>query len=103
MRNTILIVDDMEINRAILAEGFSDVYEIVEASNGKEALEIINSNNNIAAVLLDLIMPVMNGIEVLTDMNRTGKIVHIPVFIITASDSETMLMDTYNLGAVDVI
>ena len=66
MRNTILIVDDMEINRAILAEGFSDVYEIVEASNGKEALEIINSNNNIAAVLLDLIMPVMNGIEVLT-------------------------------------
>ena len=53
MRNTILIVDDMEINRAILAEGFSDVYEIVEASNGKEALEIINSNNNIAAVLLD--------------------------------------------------
>ena len=47
MRNTILIVDDMEINRAILAEGFSDVYEIVEASNGKEALEIINSNNNI--------------------------------------------------------
>ena len=57
MNTTILIVDDMEINRAILAEGFKDEHEILEAADGEEALELIESNEHIAAVLLDLIMP----------------------------------------------
>ncbi len=103
MNNAILIVDDMEINRAILAEGFKDEYEILEAENGRQAIELLDSNNNIAAVLLDLIMPEMDGMGVLKEMNDSGKIVHIPVFIITAENSEKMLMDAYNLGAVDVI
>lgn len=103
MNTTILIVDDMEINRAILAEGFKDEHEILEAENGLEALELINSDKNIAAVLLDLIMPKMDGLEVLRQMNESGRIEHIPVFIITAENSEKTLMDAYDLGAVDVI
>lgn len=103
MKNTILIVDDMKINRVILAEAFKGGYEILEASNGRQAIEIINSNENIAAVLLDMIMPEMNGMDVLREMNKSGKIFHIPVFIVTASDSEKLLMDAYDLGAVDIV
>ena len=103
MRNTILIVDDMEINRAILAEGFKDEYHILEAENGQEAIDILNVNEDIAAVLLDIMMPVMDGLDVLREMNSNGIIFRIPVFIITASDSEKTLMDAYNLGAVDII
>lgn len=103
MNTTILIVDDMEINRAILAEGFKDKHEILEAADGEEALELIESNEHIAAVLLDLIMPKMDGLEVLRRMNESKKIVHVPVFIITAENSEKTLMDAYDLGAVDVI
>lgn len=102
-RKTILIVDDIEINRAILAETFRDDYDILEAGDGKQALEIINHTTDIAAVLLDLLMPEMDGLEVLKKMNRTGKIKSIPVFLITAADSEEKLLEGYHLGAVDVI
>lgn len=102
-KNAILIVDDQETNRLILAEGFKDNYDILEAENGKEAIEILNRTDNIVAVLLDLLMPVMNGLDVLREMNRTSTIGRIPVFIITSSDSESLLTDAYNLGATDVV
>ncbi len=100
---TILIVDDVDINRDMLAEIFSDSYRIVEACDGKQAIEIINGDERISAVLLDLLMPGVNGLEVLEDMNRTNKIKSIPVFLVTAADSEKMLLEGYNLGAIDVI
>lgn len=102
-KNTILIVDDVEINRVILAEGFKDAYNILEASGGEEAIRLINSNTDISAVLLDLMMPDINGIDVLKNMDKSGLINRIPVFIITAANSEDLLMSAYNLGAVDVI
>ncbi len=102
-KNTILIVDDQEINRALLVEAFKDSYDVIEAENGQQAIDIINSRDDVSAMLLDLIMPVMSGIDVLREMNKTGKISSIPVFIITAADSEAMLMDAYNLGASDII
>ena len=100
---TILIVDDVDINRIMLAEIFKDSYEIVEAAGGREAIEILHSRDDIAAVLLDLLMPDVNGLEVLKDMNRDGKTKSIPVFLITAAESQEMLMEGYNLGAIDVI
>ena len=103
MEKTILIVDDIEVNRALLAENFKDDYEIVEAGNGEEALKILDSGNEIVAVLLDLIMPKMNGLDVLRAMNKNGKIRHIPVFLITAANSEEMLSEGYELGAIDII
>ncbi len=102
-KKTILIVDDIEINRMILAEIFGDSYHIVEADGGRKAIELINAREDISAVLLDLLMPDINGLEVLKDMNRSGAIKRIPVFLITAADSREMLMEGYNLGAIDVI
>ena len=101
--NSILVVDDVEINRALLVELFKDEYNVIEAENGTQALEIINSDNSITAVMLDLIMPVMDGMGVLSEMNRSGKIYRIPVFIITAADDAEMLSAAYGLGAVDII
>ena len=103
MNNAILIVDDQEINRAMLVEGFRSRYEILEAEDGFKALELLEKNPNIAAVLLDLVMPGMDGIEVLKKMNENGKIIHTPVFIITAENSGETLREAYDLGAVDVI
>ena len=71
-KNVILIVDDIEINRVILAETFRENYDILEAENGEEALKIINSDERVVAVLLDLLMPVMSGIDVLREMNKNG-------------------------------
>lgn len=102
-KKTILIVDDIEINRAVLAEIFKDDYEIIEAGDGAAAIEIINNHLNISAVLLDLVMPEIDGLGVLKEMNRNGKIKNTPVFLITAENSKEMLLEGYNLGAVDVI
>lgn len=102
-KETILIVDDIDINRIMLAEIFRDSYEIVEAAGGREALSVLDSRKDIVAVLLDLLMPDLNGLEVLKVMNQNGKIKRIPAFLITAADSEEMLLEGYNLGAVDVI
>lgn len=104
MKRSILIVDDMDINREILAEIFRDKYQIIEAENGNEAIKHLEDKSlDIAAVLLDLIMPEADGIEVLNKMNENGSITRIPVFIITAENDEDILMEAYNLGAVDVV
>lgn len=100
---TILIVDDIDINRTFLAEIFKNDYRIVEAGSGEQAVEIINGSKKISAVLLDLIMPGMNGLDVLREMNRSGKIKSIPVFLITVANSESILLEGYDLGAIDVI
>lgn len=100
---TILIVDDVDINRIILGEVFDDTYNIIETGSGAEAIEILAGNTEISAVLFDILMPEVNGLDVLRAMNKTGRIEKTPVFMITAADSEDMLMESYNLGAIDVI
>ncbi|MCD7814558.1 MAG: response regulator [Lachnospiraceae bacterium] len=102
-KKTILIVDDVEINRAVLAEIFKDEYDILEAAGGEEALAIINRNEEISAVLLDLLMPGIDGLGVLKNMNVTGRIRTVPVFLITASESRDLLLEAYHLGVVDII
>lgn len=102
-KKTILIVDDVEINRMILAEVFKDKYQVLEAGDGKAAVEIMNQNPSISAVLLDILMPELDGLGVLRKMNKNGKIKTIPVFLITSAENEDMLLEGYNLGAIDVI
>ncbi|MCD8076312.1 MAG: response regulator [Lachnospiraceae bacterium] len=102
-KKTILIVDDVEINRAVLVEIFKDEYDILEAAGGEEALAIMNQNEEISAVLLDLLMPGIDGLGVLKNMNVTGRIRTVPVFLITASESRELLLEAYHLGAVDII
>lgn len=99
----ILVVDDIEINRMILAQIFGEEYQILEASDGRQAMEILNSREDIMALLLDLIMPNMNGLEVLRELNDSGRIAKLPVFLITAAESQEMLMEGYELGALDII
>ena len=103
-KNTILVVDDIEMNRAILAEIFKDEYEIIEAENGAEALDLIEKyQDKIASVFLDIIMPVMGGIEAMEEINKRGFVNKIPVFFITADNSEDTMKYGYDLGVVDII
>ncbi len=100
---SILVVDDVKINRVMLLEIFKDEFDVIEASNGREAVDIINGSSNVGAVLLDLIMPDADGFVVLKNMNETGLIKRIPVLIITGAEDKNMLMEAYNLGATDII
>ena len=102
-KDTILIADDMEMNREILAEYFKENYNILEAGNGIEVVATLQRHPEVNAVLLDLMMPGMDGIEVLKAMHETGDILHIPVFIVTASNNDQTLSTAYELGAVDII
>lgn len=104
-KSNILIVDDAAVNREILADCFEGKYNTLLAENGKQALEIMESTE-VSAVLLDLVMPVMDGIEVLKNLNSSGLVKRIPVLMITAAtaaDSEELLLEAYRLGAVDII
>ena len=98
-----MVVDDQEINRVLLTELFKDEFDIVEAENGERALAILNGRADIIAVMLDLMMPVLDGIGVLKELNRTGRIYNTPVFIITSANDNEMLESAYALGAVDII
>jgi putative two-component system response regulator len=99
-----LVVDDIDINRLIISELFAGRYEVLEASNGKEALEIIDDDkSDLAIVLLDMVMPVMDGFGVLKAMNISGKINSIPVILVTSEDDDEMALESYSLGVSDVI
>ncbi len=104
MPDTILIVDDDELNRAILDNIFSSEYSIEEAENGRQGLaKLMDQPERICAVLLDVVMPVMDGIETLRTMNALGMTEQIPVFLITAESGDGTLKEAYSLGVMDVI
>lgn len=104
VRNTILIIDDQEMNRAILSHIFEKKYQIVEVENGKKALEYIKENKDkIIAILLDIIMPEMDGIELLKRLKEEGLEKNIPIFLITADTSQEKMREGYELGVSDII
>ena len=101
-KSVMLIVDDVEINRAILMQFFRNDYIIIEAANGKEALDVMEKQP-VDIVLLDLVMPVMDGLELLSILKKREKFVDIPVIATTArneGDSEVRAME---MGAADFI
>ncbi len=103
-RNILVIVDDIAMNRAILGQMFQDEFEILEAENGEEAIKIINEQyNNIALVLLDIQMPVMDGFDVMKYMKFFGYMEQIPVILITSDGDGNAMEKGYELGATDVI
>ena len=100
----ILLVDDSALNRAILAEILGSDYRILEAENGKECMEKLQAEaGDIALVLLDIIMPEMDGFEVLEAMNASHAIEDIPVIMISSDDSPATLRRSYDLGASDYV
>ncbi len=99
---TILIVDDEAINREILGNIIQTEYKVIYAENGKEALEKIHANRPaISLVLLDLLMPVMDGTEVLKALHEEGIIADIPVIVLTSEKSNEI--ESLKLGAADFL
>lgn len=104
MRNRVLIVEDQEINRMMLAQIVSSKYEVVEAVNGREAMEILEQQSaRIALILLDLEMPVMTGYEVLEQMKGNPYYDAIPIIITTNSASSEDELRTLSNGATEFI
>ena len=103
-KSQILLVDDSKMNRMMLAEILGDSYYILEAENGRECLETLQAEaGNIALVLLDINMPVMDGFEVLKAMNANHTIEDIPVIMISSDDSDDAIRRSYELGASDYV
>ena len=104
MRNTILIVDDSDINRGLLSSILEQDYTIVEAENGTQALEIIDRQaDELTAILLDLIMPEMDGMHVLEVLNERKLMDSIPVLIISGDTSYEAEKKCFELGITDYI
>ena len=98
----ILIVDDCDMNREILREILSSDYSIMEACGGEEALSMIHQfGTGISLVLLDIVMPGLDGFEVLSYMNQDHTIEDIPVIMISSEDSEAFIRRAYEMGASD--
>mgnify|MGYP002602182900 FL=1 len=103
-KTQILLVDDSKMNRMLLREILGDGYHILEAENGRECLETLRAEaGNIALVLLDINMPVMDGFEVLKAMNANHTIEDTPVIMISSEDSDAAIRRSYELGASDYV
>ena len=103
-RDTILIFEDNSIDREILVELFRSEYKILEAANGKEGIAYLNSHSSsIAVVLLDYMMPVMDGFEVLNSLKKTNFLKTIPFIMITGESSYEIEKKGYEFGVVSYI
>lgn len=102
-KEKILIADDSAMNRAILTEMLGDGYEILEAENGCQAVSIMQTNVDIDLLLLDIMMPEMDGFDVLAMMNKYHWIDDIPVIMISAENASSYVERAYDLGATDYI
>ena len=103
-KSRVLLVDDSKMNRMMLAEILGDSYHVLEAENGKECIEKLQEEaGNIALVLLDINMPVMDGFEVLKAMNANHTIEDTPVIMISSDDSDAAIRKSYELGASDYV
>ena len=104
LKQQILIVDDSEINREILKEILKEDYRILEVANGEECLEQLERyGTGISLVLLDIVMPEMDGFEVLAAMNQNHWIEDIPVIMISSEDSDSYIRRAYEMGVSDYI
>lgn len=103
-RPQILIVDDAPLNRELLADILGDRYRILQASEGEECINMLRRyENDIALVLIDMIMPKKDGFEVLVYMNRNHWIEDIPVIMISTDNSDDNVSRAYSLGVSDYI
>lgn len=104
MRNKLLIVDDMEMNREMLASILEQDYVIVNADNGRKAIEIIKQQHDeLAVILLDLIMPDVNGYAVLEVMRNQNWLEKIPVLVISGESAVEVERKCFDLGVSDFI
>lgn len=103
-KSTMLIADDLDINRDVLKEMFKNDFEILEAENGQECVELVKQyGTQIQILLLDIQMPLMTGIEVLEFRQKDPVFSEIPVIVITINDEIRNQMVAFQLGATDYI
>ena len=103
-RKQILVVEDNDINRSMLCEILSDKYLVLEAENGKEALEILKRNKeSITLILLDIQMPVMDGYAFLDIVKKDEELSLIPVIVMTQGDKEDDEVEALARGATDFV
>jgi diguanylate cyclase (GGDEF)-like protein len=101
-RLTVLVVDDQKMNRLILRNLLEEEYDVVEASDGREALDILTSGADVGAVLLDIIMPVMDGYEFLRAVSELA-FSQLPVIAVTGEDDAAAEQKALDLGAWDFV
>lgn len=104
MENTVLVVDDMELNRELLEEILQEKYDVVLAENGKRAIEVLQEyQEKISVVLLDLVMPEMDGFAVLEEMKKSKLLTKIPVMVISGETSSEVESRCFDYGVSDFI
>jgi len=100
----ILVVDDSELGREVVKTVFAEGYDILEAENGQEALNQLNVHGqDVVAIILDIMMPVMDGMQFLKRKNEIADIARIPVIVVSASDDEKDQINMLELGVNDYI
>lgn len=103
-KQKILIVDDSEMNRSILTDMLEDDFEILEAADGAQGVAMLQKmSSEISLVLLDIVMPEMDGFEVLAVMNKKQWINDVPVIMISAENTQAYIQKAYELGVTDYI
>ena len=104
MRKQILVVEDNELNRAILCEILSGAYQVLEAGNGQEGLDVLHQHkDSVALILLDVMMPVMDGYTFLDHIRDDAEFSLIPVIVTTQSDGEEDEVSALAHGATDFV
>ncbi len=100
----LLVVDDSELSSRIIKDIFDGSYEVVLAKNGQEGLKLLAEyKNDVAVVLLDMVMPVMDGREFLECKNKSEDTVDIPVIVISSESDESTQVDMLKMGVNDYI
>lgn len=103
-KDTVLIIEDDEINRGILSALLEEKFNLFEAENGKVGLDVLSENfKKISIILLDLMMPVMDGYEFLQRISQEKRFKSIPVIILTANNADADQIRALKLGASDFI
>ena len=103
-KGKILIVDDSEMNRSILADMLEEEYKILEAEDGEQAIEVLQEHHaDVALVLLDIVMPKMDGFGVLEVMARNNWIEDLPVIMISSESGSAQVARAYDMGVSDFI
>ena len=103
-RQSVLIVDDSELNRKMLGQMLGSQFDIAEAASGEACLQLLEQNaTGISIVLLDIHMPGIDGFKVLEKMNRRGMLEQIPVIMISSEDTVDAVRRAFDLGASDYI
>lgn len=103
-KHKILLVDDSSMNRAILAGMLEDGYELLEAEDGFQAIDILERQvHDISLILLDIVMPGCDGYGVLSHMKQRHWTDDVPVIVISAESSPDFINRAYDMGAADYI